>query len=102
MSNLQKHNSQNNNKNKFRLFNDKTINRLCQDLEREDWIDVYSKTDAQDAYDHFYTTLCQLSNENVPLVRPSNKRSKNGQRVPWITKGILNQGKLKIYYVRSL
>ena len=93
MGNLQKLNSQNNNKNKFRLFNDKTTNRLCQDLECEDWIDVYSKTDAQDAYDHFYTTLCQLSNENVPLVRPSNKRSKNGQRVPWITKRILKSRK---------
>ena len=46
MGNLQKLNIQNNNKNKFRLFNDKTINRLCQDLECEDWIDVYSKTDA--------------------------------------------------------
>ena len=39
---------------------------MDQDLEREDWIDVYDKTDVQNAYDHFYTKLYQLLNKNVP------------------------------------
>ena len=58
MGNLQKLKSKKGNKNKSRLKNDKTINHLCQDLKCEDWIDVYGKTDAQDAY--FYTKLYQL------------------------------------------
>ena len=39
---------------KYRLINDKTINHLCQDLECEDWNDIYRKADVQNAYDHFY------------------------------------------------
>ena len=44
-------------------MNDKTINHSCQDLKCEDWIDVYGKTDAQDAY--FYTKLYQLLIKNL-------------------------------------
>ena len=36
-----------------------------------------------------------LINRYVPLRRLSNKRSENGQRVPWITKGILTSRKTK-------
>ena len=63
MGNLQKLKSKKDNKNKSRLINDKTINHLCQDLKCEDWIDVYGKTDAQDAYS--YTKLYQLLINNL-------------------------------------
>ena len=47
----------------------KTINRLCQDFEHQDWNEVYSFDDVQNAYDHFYTNLYRLFDKNIPLVK---------------------------------
>ena len=78
---------------KTRLINDKSINQLWQDLECIDWKDVYSKSDAQDAYKHFYAKLYWLFDKNIPLIKP---RSKNPEKkVPWITKGILKSRRTK-------
>ena len=55
-----------------------------QRLECEDWNDIYSKTDVQDAYDHFYKTFFQFFDKNIPLMKPRNKVYGDGQKVPWI------------------
>ena len=70
------------------------LNYLCQDLECEDWI-LVCKIGFKIT---FTLNYLQLLNKNVPLMRPSKKKSENGQRVPWITKGILYkiQGKQKM------
>jgi len=41
-------------------MNKKTIHRLRQDLEIEDWSDVYDKTDPQEAFNNFYNKLFKL------------------------------------------
>ena len=45
---------------KHRVMSKKTIPRLRQDLEIEDWSDVYDKTDPQEAYNNFYNKLFKL------------------------------------------
>ena len=86
---------------KYRLINKKAIDQLCQDLEIEDWNDIYNEIDPQLAYDNFYNKLFKLYDKNMPLVKIKNKR-KNSQKIPWITKGILKSKKLKISYIRNL
>ena len=80
---------------KQRLINEKTINRLCQDLEHQDWNEVYSFDDVQNAYDHFYTILYRLFDKNIPLVKPRSNLHDRGQKALWITKGILKSRKTK-------
>ena len=80
---------------KHRLINNKTINQLCQGLECEDWNEIYSKTDVQDAYDNFYTKLYHLFHKNIPLVKARKRVYDYGQKIPWITKGILKSRKTK-------
>ena len=78
---------------KYRLINKKTIDQLCQDLEIEDWNDIYHEIDPQLAYDNFYNKLFKLYDKNMPLVKIKNKRKNNSQKIPWITKGILKSRK---------
>ena len=80
---------------KQRLINEKTINRLCQDLEHQDWNEVYSFDDVQNAYDHFYTILYRLFDKNILLVKPRRNLHNRGQKALWITKGILKSRKTK-------
>jgi len=69
---------------------------LCQDLEIEDWNDIYNEIDSQLAYDNFCNNLFKLYDKNMPLVKTKNKRKKNNsQKIPWITKGILKSRKTK-------
>ena len=53
-SNLQRPRRHNDINIKYRMINDTTVKKLCQDLECEDWNYIYNKTDVQDAYDSFY------------------------------------------------
>ena len=94
-SNLQRPRRHNDINIKYRIINDTTVNKSCQDLQCEDWNDIYNKTDVQDAYDHFYKKLLHMFNKNMPLLKPSRKINKDGNKVPWITKGILKSGKTK-------
>ena len=94
-SNLQRLRRHNDINIKYRIINDTTVNKLCQDLECEDWNDIYNKTDVQDAYDHFYKKLLHVFNKNMPLLKPRRKINKDGNKVPWITKGTLKSRKTK-------
>ena len=78
---------------KYRLINKKAIDQLCQDLEIEDWNDIYNEIDPQLAYDNFYNKFFKLYDKNMPLVKIKNKRKNNSQKIPWITKGILKSKK---------
>ena len=42
---------------KVRVFNDKTIDELCQDLDDTDLNDVYTCTNPEDAYNLFCSKL---------------------------------------------
>ena len=80
---------------KHRVMNKKTIHRLRQDLEIEDWSDVYDKTDPQEAYNNFYNKLFKLYEINIPLKKSKNKNNATNQKIPWVTKGILKSRKTK-------
>ena len=45
---------------RHRLMNKKTVDRLRQDLESEDWNDIHDKTDPQEIYNYFYSKLFKL------------------------------------------
>lgn len=38
----------------------KTVDRLRQDLEIEDWNDIYDSTDPQEANNYFYSEMFKL------------------------------------------
>jgi len=78
---------------KSRFLNEKTINHVCQDLENIDWKNVYSQSDAQVAYKHFYSKLYGLFDKNIPLIKPCSKNP--GKKIPWITKRILKSSRTK-------
>lgn len=65
---------------KYRLINETTVDRLCQDLKIEDWNDVYDKINPQDAYSCFYNKLFQLYDKNIPLTKTKNKGNSNSQK----------------------
>ena len=80
---------------KHRVMNKKTIHRLRQDLEIEDWSDIYDKTDPQEAYNNFYNKLFKLYEINIPLKKSKNKNNAANPKIPWVTKGILKSRKTK-------
>ena len=65
---------------RHRLMNKKTVDRLCQDLEIEDWNDIYDKTDPQEAYNYFYSKLFKLYEKNIPLIKTKKKRNVENQK----------------------
>ena len=59
---------------KYRLMNERTISHLCQDLEYEDWGDIYSKTDVQEAYDQFYNKLFKFFDKKYAISDTQEKQ----------------------------
>lgn len=76
-------------------MNKKTIHQLRQDLEIEDWSEIYDKTDPQEAYNYFYNKLFKLYEKNIPLMKNKNKNNAINRKIPWVTKGILKSRKTK-------
>ena len=76
-------------------MNKKTVDRLRQDLESEDWNDVYDKTNPKETYNYYYSKLFKLYEKNIPLIKTKNKRNIDNQKIPWVTKGILKSRKTK-------
>ena len=71
------------------------MNQLCKNLESENWNEIYREKDAHDAYNIFYSELFKWYNKSIPFLKPRNKQNINGQKIPWITKGILKSRKTK-------
>jgi len=80
---------------RHRLINNKTVDRLRQDLEIEDWNDIYNITDPQEAYNYFYSKMFKAYEKNIPLLKTKNKRNTDNKKIPWVTKGILKSRKTK-------
>ena len=80
---------------RHRLINNKTVDRLRQDLEIEDWNDIYIITDPQEAYNYFYSKMFKLCEKNIPLLKTKKKRYTDNKKIPWVTKGILKSRKSK-------
>ena len=76
-------------------MNKKTVDRLRQDLESEDWNDVYDKTNPKETYNYYYSKSFKLYEKNIPLIKTKNKRNIDNQKIPWVTKGILKSRKTK-------
>ena len=72
---------------KYRQINDKTINQLCQALEKETWLDVFNNADTQEAYNLFYSKFYEFYDNSIPLKVAKN--DKYSRKIPWLTKGIL-------------
>ena len=67
---------------------DENINSFKLGLSSEEWHNVFTELDVNQAYDNFRNKLLYHYNKNIPLVRINSKNKKN--RRPWITRGILN------------
>ena len=57
------------------------------DLASEEWLDVYSQRNANNAYKLFNKKLQLYYDKNFPLIT-AEKKNKHG-KLPWITKAIL-------------
>ena len=69
------------------------IQLFIQDLEIEDWANVYESDNVNKAYENLHDKLQYLYDKNIPLVRIKYKNNK--PQNPWITKGILKSIKTR-------
>lgn len=70
---------------------------LKMDLRNQTWSEVYANDDPNKSYDAFLITLLELYDKHCPVKKLSMKN--NDIKKPWITKGIENAWKRKIYYI---
>ena len=78
---------------KYRQINEKYMSHLCQNLERENWLDIFNIDNPEEAYNQFFNKLHDTYDKSIPL-----KKSKFGnlsRKIPWLTKGLLTSRKTK-------
>ena len=71
----------------FRKETPQNIESFKNDLASEEWFDVYSQRNAENAYELFNKKLQLYYDNNFPLIT-TEKKNKHG-KLPWITKAIL-------------
>ena len=85
-------------KTKVRVLNDKSLQRLCANLQTKSWDSVYNSKDPNTAYNVLINELINSMDCSIPerLVKQSAVRQKT-----WLTKGILRSiNKKNILYKR--
>ncbi|XP_051941777.1 uncharacterized protein LOC127614482 [Hippocampus zosterae] len=77
----------------IRLRTQRSIDAFKQDLEKQNWTEVYSNEDPNTAFEVFQSTIISLYDKHFPLTKVSKKYKDPSK--PWITKGIENACKKK-------
>ena len=75
-----------------RQINKNTVQRLLENLEKENWHDVYESQNTHEAYNTFYDKLYNIYDKCIPY--KNHKIAENG-KIQRITKGILISRKTK-------
>ena len=75
-----------------RLFSESNIKKFKDQIRNVDWLDTYSATDTDTAFDNFECMLTTCFNDCFPLVRLSRKHARDKK---WMTAGIATSCRTK-------
>ena len=78
----------------MRIINEKTINNLCEELDKIDFNDICGYANPKNAYNLFHYKLTKAYNKCLHLVCKKGKYHVH-PKTPWITKGILKSRETK-------
>ena len=73
---------------KVRNLSDENINRIKEDLNKEDWSEILKPQQCNESFEHYHNFLCESIDRHAPeeIKRISYRKQ---IKDPWITRGIL-------------
>ena len=80
-----------------RLINDETLQHFSNALSSASWDDIVNDNDVNHSYRKFVNICSETFNSSFP-VRPGSPPKKRKHK-PWMTKGLVNACKKRIYYI---
>ena len=80
-----------------RLINDETLQQFSNALSSASWDDIVNDNDVNHSYRKFVNIFSETFNSSFPIRRGSPPKKRKHK--PWMTKGLVNACKKRIYYI---